>query len=587
MNSAPETPRRSRLDPRPKGKRVPEPDHEVFMELIRRSSFLTRSVLLAALCTAFVACVEGPENGDVFLGVPAGTTINFAGRFNSGSAPIHVQVLADPDDESDPDYENWVTLEITTSASTPTDDGFGEYYAWSVNATPVPSSPTPAESARWPEGGLLRFRVSTDPETSPPFATFDQDGQECCTTVGMRQLTTEEDEDWIAIGEECKSDWTQAVLVSASKTPTDLEDTPKYLSHIEDNGVGSPEDTAEYYDEIDAPASLTAFKTRFGFGAAGTDEVSAVYYNAGDLGIGREMNCKSFNPYPTNPTHPNTGVACFVSNYDDDVNDNANVFGADPIDSLANTVAGLYSGAHTGAFATVAMWYIPPITATDSVRFAVYGPGPNYLLLPDAQLDSKGYNKGIPQNCIVCHGGARYNTSNHSVYGGGARFLPFDLSAFEFSTASGFTRAAQEEKFRKLNKLVLQAGPTAATQELIEGWYAAGSVSTVGTVQNNAFIPPGWTGNKADEKIYSAVVAPYCRGCHAAQSSSLYNFADKDDFQTWGNLGAIEADVCTVGLDPAKNHVMPNAEVTLDRFWKSPARAYLAGYFDIKSSCKP
>ncbi|WP_437589882.1 hypothetical protein [Sorangium sp. So ce1000] len=540
--------------------------------------------------------MEGPENGDVFLGVPAGTTINFAGRFNSASAPIHVQVLADPDDESDLDYENWVTLETTTSASTPTDDGFGEYYAWSVNATPVPSSPTPAESARWPEGGLLRFRVTNDPETSPPFATFDQDRLECYQTVGMRQLLSEEEEDFQVIGMECKSNWTQAVLVSGSKTPTDLEDTPAYLSHREDNGVGSPTETLAYYNTIGAPSTLNAFKTRFGLGIGtpAVDEVSAVYFNAGDLGTGREMHCRFFTNDPVTPGS-DSGVACYVSNY----SDGSTNFGGDPAEHVGNAVAGFNSGAHNGAFATVAMWYTAYNTADNSVRFVVYDRNEPPLhtegLLYEAQLDSKGYNKGIPQNCIVCHGGATYDATNHRVLGGNpslgqnvARFLPFDISAFEFSTASGFTRAAQEEKFRVLNRLVLQTSPSAATQQLINGWYAAGSVNTAGTLQNTAYIPPGWTdGVKADEKIYSTVVAPYCRGCHVSRSDPFYTFADKDDFQTWGNVGYIQGDVCTVGLDPAKNHVMPNAEVTLDRFWKSPARAYLAGYFDMKTSCKP
>lgn len=571
------------------------------MKLIRRSSFLTRSVLLAALCTAFVACVEGPENGDAFFGFPAGTTINFHGKFTAGSEPIRVQVLTNPDDQSEPYVEIWETLETAITDSTSIDTGFGTAYEWSVSATPVPNSPTPAEAARWPEGGLLRFRAITSGDTV--LATFDQDREECFQTVGMRQLLTEEDEDWVAIGEECKSEFSQSVLVAGSKAPGDLAQTPKYLSHLEsESGLGSTDETEDYYAEIGAPTHLLAFKARFGFGIGtlGSNEVSAVYYNAGDLGTGREMHCTSFTNDPvTVGTDP--GVACYVSNYaSNNPTGGFTNFSGSSVNHLSRTVAGFQSGVHDGAFATVAMWYTAPITANNSVRFVVYGP--NQSPVYEAQLDSKGYNKGIPQNCIVCHGGASYDAANDRVRGAnpslgenGARFLPFDINAFQFSTASSFTRAAQEENFRKLNKLVLQAAPSAATQELIQGWYAGGGVNgvnVVGTVQNTAFIPDGWNDplsntQKSDAKIYSTVVAPYCRGCHSAQSNAGYSFAASDEFKAWGQIGVIQADVCTLGPNPAYNHVMPNAEVTLNKFWKSPARAYLAGYFDSRGSCKP
>ncbi|WP_437681435.1 hypothetical protein [Sorangium sp. So ce131] len=482
-------------------------------------------------------------------------------------------MLSNPD-TSDPNNEIWVTIGTTHSASTPTNEGFGDSYAWSVNGTPAP---TAAQLGRWPLGGLLRFRALD--EANNTMLTFDHDREQCYQTVGQRQLATSEPEDWIAIGEECRSDFPQAIVVSGSKAPADLATTPKYLSFQEGaNGLGSVTETQQYYAAIGAPASLGAFKSQFGFGAAGSDEVSTAYFNKGDLDVGREMHCKSF------PSGASTGVACYVSNYGDGVVN----FGGNIITALSRTVTGAQSGVHTGAFATVAMWYTPPITANNSVRFVVYGP--NDLRVDEAQLDTKGFNKGIPQNCLVCHGGGSYDAVNNRVVGAstsenGARFLPFDLDAFGFSTVSGFSRASQEDKFRKLNKLVLQAAPATTTQQLIQGWYAAGSVNTAGTVQDNSFIPFEWNQFDADAKVYSNVVAPYCRGCHAAQSNSTLTFADPDDFQALGAL--IDLRVCTVGSNPAKNHVMPNAEVTLERFWTNSARAYLSGYLGSRGTCKP
>ncbi|WP_437681438.1 hypothetical protein [Sorangium sp. So ce131] len=479
-----------------------------------------------------------------------------------------------PNPTNDPNNDIWVTIGTTHSASTPTNQGLGDWYEWSVNGTPVPTS---SQLGRWPEGGLLRFRALD--EEGHTMLTFDKDREQCYQTVGMRQLTTDEPEDWIAIGEECRSDFPQAIVVSGSKEPADLAQTPKYLSFMEDeSGLGSATETQQYYGAIGAPASLTAFKSQFGFGAAGSDEVSAAYFNKGDLWVGREMHCKSF------PSGANTGVACYVSNYGDGVVN----FGGNVLTSLQRTVTGAQSGVHTGAFATVAMWYTPPITAHNSVRFVVYGA--DDLPLPQAQLDTKGFNKGIPQNCIVCHGGGRYDAANNRVVGAsatenGARFLPFDLDAFAFSNVSGFSRASQEEKFRKLNKLVLQAAPATTTQQLIQGWYAAGSVNTAGTVQDNSFIPFEWNQFDADEKVYTTVVAPYCRACHASQSNSGLTFAHADDFAALGPL--IDFRVCTVGSNPAANHVMPNAEVTLEQFWKSSARAYLSGYLGSRGTCKP
>ncbi|WP_437721287.1 hypothetical protein [Sorangium sp. So ce861] len=559
------------------------------MKLNRRSALLTRSVLLAALCAAPAACVEN-KNGDVFSATPGTFNIEFTGYHSEPNYGIEVQMLDDVEGDAshDIDNTNWVTVISTTSGNTPIPDEFGTTsYAWSAT---VPSFEL---GARWLSGGILRWRVID--AAGHPLETADQDYDECYNEQVLNGANS-----WTTIRDNCRSPWNQTSFISSAVSPTQLNPKPPYISR---KAVGSASETVQYYTTIGAPQKLSdtnpsslGFKQRFGFGAAGSNEVSAVYYNAGDLGVGREMHCKSFANDPvTAGTDP--GVACYVSNYDVD---NAAPFFAgnrsatDEQTILTRTVDGFNSGTHAGAFATVAMWYTSPISANNSVRFVVYDANGNRL--NEAPLDTYEYNKSIPQNCIACHGGGNYDAANNRVLGAsstqnGARFLAFDLDAFEFSTATGFTRAAQEENFRKLNAMILAAAPSTQTQELITGWYAhgGGNVNTPGTVQNNDFTPPLWTNDpnssaiaingikRPDAKIYSDVFATYCRGCHVSQSG-VFAFSSASDFRSLETL--IMGDICGV-------HEMPHAEVTLERFWKSPARSYLVSYYDYQGGCNP
>src|SRR6266478_3205837 len=87
---------------------------------------------------------------------------------------------------------------------------------------------------------------------------------------------------------------------------------------------------------IGAPATFDQFKFIYGCGLPPTifttDEAMAIYYNAADLGIGREMHCKSFNQLGL------TGKVCYVSNYYGvDAQGNA-VFGGDPTRALNDAI---------------------------------------------------------------------------------------------------------------------------------------------------------------------------------------------------------------------------------------------------------
>jgi hypothetical protein len=528
-------------------------------------------LLLGCLGATLPACIEGPENGDVIAGTTLGKVLSFSGKHTLPGESVRIQVLKAPDDaaQNDPGVSaNWVTIATATTSTSPLvwNDDQNPYYSWSRGVTPAPNG---SLAARWPQGGILRFRAIAEDGTL--FLTFDQDRLAC--------YAAHNGESWLAIGDKCKSEFSVSAVVSPTPTPADLATPPDYLDFAA--GVGSEAETELYYQQFDAPATLAAFRQRYGFGAPFTDEASAVYFNAGDLGTGREMHCKSVLQVNGPPLR-----ACYVSNYGSSPA-KADNFGGDPQAAVARAIAGAESGTHAGAFATVAMVYAPPITDDNSVRFMVYDA--NDQLATKAALDSTEHNTGIPQNCITCHGGANYSNATHRVRGAGpgqngARFLAFDLDAFEFSTNVTYTRAAQQESFRKLNRIVSLAAPAAATLALIDGWYGAGGVSTPGTTADTSFVPAAFATVANDSKIYRDVVAPYCRACHAAQTGPLA-FDDRDDFKALHFL--IDFRTCTLGPDPARNHLMPNAEVTLKKFWASPARAYLAGYLDTLGSCKP
>jgi hypothetical protein len=271
--------------------------------------------------------------------------------------------------------------------------------------------------------------------------------------------------------------------------------------------------------------------------------VSAIYRNAGDLGFGREMHCRQKD---------DGGAACYVTNYGG--------FDVAASVSIADAIA------HRDPIATVAMEYLP--SGTNRVRFYVYdGFG---TLLRDAVLDSEDdVVKPVPGVCLTCHQGS-YNPSTNSVTG--ARFLPFDLDSFEYTTTVGYRRQDQESAFRKLNRIVRDTNTTAAVGDLIDGWYAPNGVYSETSVFDGGYVPSGWT---AESTLYREVVKPYCRTCHAANAAGT-----GIDFLDFASFAArpIEYYVCDEKL-------MPHAELTFQKFWSSPARAHLAGALGLATSC--
>src|SRR5262249_8338730 len=145
--------------------------------------------------------------------------------------------------------------------------------------------------------------------------------------------------------------------------------------------------------------------------------------------------------------------------------------------------------AHRNSFITLAM--VSDGTSNDNaVKFIAYDVAGN--LAVSAQLDSTANNVAIPNNCIACHGiNATFDNTTH-VVSGNAKFLPFDVFSFKYSTAAGFTFADQADRLRRLNALVKTSNSSLAIAEMIDGMYAPKSVGDPTAVANNTFVPAAW-----------------------------------------------------------------------------------------------
>jgi Fibronectin type III domain len=308
------------------------------------------------------------------------------------------------------------------------------------------------------------------------------------------------------------------------------------------------------------------------FSSSSNTLLRAVYFNAGDLNLGRDMSC----------AQSGQTIACMVSNFAPPVN----FFAGDTPDvqtALAGAVQGVHSAAN-GYLATVAMEV--NLAHPDDVKFYVFA-GENELGSTVAVLDTEadpqshlpsGYS---PFNCITCHGGS-YDTNSHTVTG--ASFLPFDVYSFKYSQQPGFTQADQEETFRRFNALVKATRPSAPAgtdpiATFIDGMYA-GNAAVPGARANDTWVPAGWmTPAPAGPNVYNYVIKPFCRTCHLAMSGDL-SFPSYLKFKTpainpnnnqflGGQRDQIQAALC--------GGAMPQAEVPFRKFWQNPTVSWM-GY---------
>lgn len=521
-----------------------------------------RNFVLLAIATTTAGCMLGPDNGDVDRR-PDIQNAQLApfGYYTSPSTSLSVQILssgsADPTNNA-----SWQTFGTATSGTQPSyffagdgpSQGNAPLYQWSVGTVfPV------LQPSNWPQGGVARIRAWDGSVTA---RIFDSDWLSCPTTANT----------YVQFSTQCGSYANYAVLVSGTPTPADNQNPPpgRWLSTFSPDP--SQAQTQLYYNAIGAGTagplrSLQAFQNQFGFPAG---ETSAIYFNNGDLGLGRQMHCK----------HSGSATACYVTNFADRDAQGRPIFGGnatqqqDAINQAASS---------TNPIATVAMVYDPLAPAGQVVKFIVYDPSgqpqPFAALDNHAAHSQPGSNQAVPTNCMACHGGGgAYNVGAQSVTG--AHFLPFDPYSYVFSTAAGspFTLDLQQTKFQQLNQLVYNAGATGAVQEMLQAMYGASGPVPGTTAAVNA-IPTGWTTNWHTMQLYSNVVGPYCRTCHTSRDNG-----DLLAFRTYGDFAQLQSQVVS---HTCVTQDMPHAEHTQRNFWASGARAHLLAWSGAAGACTP
>ncbi len=336
------------------------------------------------------------------------------------------------------------------------------------------------------------------------------------------------------------------------------------------DGLGGPQDNrvsaCAYYRDLGvvggctvdghptgAQLTFSTWKQYWGFGSPLSNEVTAKYANLADLNLQRDMHSLSWVvPRPGGGT--GTDVASYVCNSPNPAGDV----------TLSNTRLG------NNLVACVAFEFSvtynpqngqPYNNGLPFTKFLTFGPTGDLLL--SVNLDGRG-EKFIPGACVACHGGSNYE-GRYGVYGLPpnpdlkAKFIPYDLDNYRFSTLAGFQRQDQEASLRALNRFVLDTDPYTPTVELINGWYP-----TPNSNFNGGYVPPGWQGH-AD--LYDAVVEPHCRMCHVAYDPAWV------PFDTYANFVDVKyyiaSRVCGAASIERYKYSMPNTKETFDRFWSS------------------
>ncbi len=311
-----------------------------------------------------------------------------------------------------------------------------------------------------------------------------------------------------------------------------------------------------------------------GENTADSDFAHALYTNNFDLGFGRDMYVR--------------------------VDDQGNVY------SYVTNYATLEAAAKKiSPIATVVMEYTRPAqgdgTEPRFVKFYTYIPDESgeQIRATDFDFDGRG-QKYMPGVCTACHGGKPKDIAEAmGTYSGDiqASFLPWDLDSFLYTDTDPaitdiaeveldpsnlvYSRAAQQEQFRKLNQSVFHIYNSEnnarfdAVTELIggtenaSGWYSEVECEegsrTLGCLEgefNGEAVPEGWQDNS---ELYLDVVARHCRGCHLVQQGSdevpaLFQMATADDFLAEEHAEKVRNLVFQQGS-------MPLARLTMDRLW--------------------
>ncbi len=347
-------------------------------------------------------------------------------------------------------------------------------------------------------------------------------------------------------------------------------------------------DTKEYADAYYAAIdpnnerdTFDKYKAKNGFGSGTGEEVTVVFGDVRDLGYGRLMNVRR---------NPDGTVAFFVKNY------------------LVSAAAGYtYSRVNLdAAVAADSRWFI----GVNAIEFT---PGPNggpafpkFYNFSSAtgqratmvNLDNRGL-KAMPGPCITCHGGRgdaltaadangkrQFNlVANSASQQRGdvqAHLHEFDVDSFDFSDQTGFTRAEQEAKIKKINQWILCSYPIpdgaqrsaedvcrrTATGNEWQGTAAKhikqayGGDGMPNATYANTFVPDSWVA-AGQTTLYKETVSQACRVCHSLRGTGNQSDLDFDSYEKFQSYS-----------DRIKAHIvdrgnMPLAKLVYDKFYTS------------------
>jgi mono/diheme cytochrome c family protein len=408
-------------------------------------------------------------------------------------------------------------------------------------------------------------------------------GAACLTVIGCipppddggDQIT--EDRSFLSVGQ----DQGHFLVLPPLLFPDEVDrraDTDLYYKNVRIGADGKSGGTI-----ASALATLTAFRTVYRMNG---NEENTLYYNRGDLGLGRNMHCVDW-------LSEDGQIACYVSNYVAGTGEFA--FGESSNIGLDNV---LLDTNHP--FATVAMVYRNRASSNNRIFFVVYdanGKLQNFAaldrhgLLFAQEFDRLGKTKNpdsskfgtpggtlnlhVPSNCVSCHGGRYFPGPHASVVQ--ALFLPFDLDQFDYDDRfeGAFSRAAQEGALKRQNQMVRKVASVSGAiigsriVDQLDGWYHNTHKTTdkTETFENDfdsSFVPSGW----ADQpQMYQEVVRGSCRTCHVTTLGAS-GFDTEADFRH--DVGTAVTELC--------GKAMPHSLQSFRLFWQSTRPQIFAQY---------
>ncbi|MGB8223569.1 MAG: carboxypeptidase-like regulatory domain-containing protein [Polyangiales bacterium] len=236
----------------------------------------------------------------------------------------------------------------------------------------------------------------------------------------------------------------------------------------------SPQNDA-YYQSIgayDGRATFSEWRVSNGFGSG--DEATARFYNAAELGIGREISCRKDSSH----------FACYIVKY------------GEPGGPVAKALDDLAHQENPSDIVAI------DVDASGAkVRFYVYSP---QGLLKHNTKFVPGQTWTVPGACYGCHW--------TSGSGEGGVLASVDPNTHIY--ADMYPRDSQQQAIRRINAMVASMTKVTSKElrQYIDLLYPDG-VSTALAMPADP-VRPGWQGSAKSEMIYRWVIRSHCQVCH-------------------------------------------------------------------------